>query len=97
MEWIKNNPDGVVFWFLPRHSWQDHVYTIFADLVREFGFGNVDYFRYWIKIGNAKIIFKPVSTHNPYTTSQDIREAVRGYKKVLSIYESLYEYTWGNR
>lgn len=95
LEWLRDNPEGVVFWFLPKMGWADHIHRIFDSLIEEFGFQDVRKTRYEFIIGGGRIKFMPVSTQNPHETEYDIREATRGYRKVYTVYESLYEYSIG--
>ena len=91
-EWIRDNPKGTVFWFLPMMSWVDHIFNILDKLIEEFGFQDVKRYRTRLIMGQAQIKFIPVSTGNPYETDHDIRDATRGYKNFHNIYESLFEY-----
>ena len=90
LEWLKANPDGTVFWFLPKRDWIFHINQIFDKLFEEFGFGDVKKIAGNYRIGHARIYFQSIRTDTPWHIEDDVREATRGYRKILAIYDSIY-------
>lgn len=88
LEFIRDNPDGVVFWLLPKWSWADYIRKEFESLFEEFGFTEIRRNRDTIYIKSAKIIFTTINTRN--NLDSEVREITRGYRLVCIIYDSIF-------